>query len=414
MANLNLANAAPEDINYLRKLMAMGQLTNEDLNSGTLSYSDTMAEPPPQNMLARLQQDAAAAPPDALSRAVPGQGYQDLQSGQGVVQSTNPDGTKGPVIRLNFPQQQPTGTEGMADVTRPIEIAGRGKGYYSKDGTSAIINGQKVLLGYDRAKTEANQDRQMKLSKFDLDQRRGEQDIAESQAKIDNARNANMPRLGQGERFTASGEVEMIPGTAPYLKQMQNFKKDKDALNAVDTNADLVINKVNEIIDPTKEDAFNGQFGGYNAYLTRLLPGETQDLGVKIGSLKENLKMIGLGLMRQGGSIGQMTEKEWPIVQNQIEALDPRMSEKEARKAFENVISEVNRVREKARRLHDETWGGTQFGRAAAAEEAPASPGNLNSINTMGYSKEDIEHTAKLRGISPEEVIRQAKARGVK
>ena len=80
MANLNLANAAPEDINYLRKLMAMGQLTNEDLNSGTLSYSDTMAEPPPQNMLARLQQDAQAPmPPDALSQAVPGAGFQGLQ-----------------------------------------------------------------------------------------------------------------------------------------------------------------------------------------------------------------------------------------------------------------------------------------------------------------------------------------------
>lgn len=390
--------------NYLLRLRAQGLQIPQDIET---EGPDAL----PQNMLARLQQDAQEPTyqPTALSRAVPGQGFQGLESGQGVVQAGN-----GPVIRINSAPSQPQDQTMMADVTRPIEIAGRGKGYYSKGGTSAIINGQKVLLGYDREKTQANQDRAMKLQQFDLNQRKGEQDIAESQAKIDNARNANMPRLGQGERLTASGEVEMIPGSAPYLKQMQSYKKDKDALNAVDTNADLVISKVNEIIDPKKEGAFNSQFGGYNAYATRLLPGETQDIGVKISSLKDNLKMIGLGLMRQGGSIGQMTEKEWPIVQNQIEALDPRMSEKEARKAFENVISEVNRVREKARNLHNETWGNTQFARPGTIADdsnAQPAPGNLGSVDTNGFSRSDIEYTAKKYNMTPEQVIQKLKAK---
>jgi hypothetical protein len=168
-------------------------------------------------------------------------------------------------------------------------------------------------------------------------------------------------KLGPGERVNQSGTVELVPGTAQYMKQANSHAKDYSSWQAIETKTDNAIKKIDEILDPKNEGAFNSQFGGYNAYMTRLLPGETQDMGARIESLKANMKTAGLELIRAGGSIGQMTEREWPIVQDQLDRLDPKMSEDQARKAFENIKTNFERIRNNARDVYSTEWGNTPF-----------------------------------------------------
>lgn len=176
-------------------------------------------------------------------------------------------------------------------------------------------------------------------------------------------------RLKPGEVMSRDGaSVQMIPGSEGYQKQANAHAKDYAGLQALETKTQNAIDKIDEILKPENDDAFNSQFGGYNAYATRLIPGATQDIGARIDSLKANMKTAGLELIRQGGSIGQMTEREWPIVQDQLDRLDPRMSEKAAREAFANIKNTFEKVRNAARETYAGEWGNSQFAKNNAAQ----------------------------------------------
>ncbi len=149
------------NINALKALIASGQITPDQLSQMNITSSPEQPQMQPQQPMP--QQNALAQmiqrPSTEELAPIAGGGFQGLQSGQGVVQSSNPDGSQNTPIYIDTPPGQDRGM----DVTRPqIEIAGMGKGYYSKDGRSANINGQNVMLGVDREATDARNDRQLK------------------------------------------------------------------------------------------------------------------------------------------------------------------------------------------------------------------------------------------------------------
>lgn len=123
------------------------------------------------------------------------------------------------------------------DYSRPgIEIAGRGKGMYGKDGKVYLKDGQggltQVLMGYDR-------DASWQAARHDFERRKGEQDILASQANVEHtqeqtdasrqARNTKegLPGFGvpqsvldkqfgkapDGQRWTQQGVLEDVPGS---------------------------------------------------------------------------------------------------------------------------------------------------------------------------------------------------------
>lgn len=165
----------------------------------------------------------------------------------------------------------------------------------------------------------------------------------------------------RGERPAPSGGTELIEGSPAYIKASGAHAKDVAGLQAMNTKIDSAVAKIDRILDPKNTGAFNSNFGGYNAYVTRLLPGDTQNIGREIDSLKSDLKSAGLEMMRQGGSIGQMTEREWPIVERMIANIDTRLSEPGAREIFAQVRAYLEKIRTNAAENYRMEWGGTQF-----------------------------------------------------
>ncbi len=63
-----------------------------------------------------------------------------------------------------------------------------------------------------------------------------------------------------------------------------------------------------------------------------------------IDEVKNTLKMMGLNMARQGGGIGAMTEKEWPIVEGMVANLDRTKGEEYVREQLDKVLSEAKRI----------------------------------------------------------------------
>jgi hypothetical protein len=168
--------------------------------------------------------------------------------------------------------------------------------------------------------------------------------------------------LKPGERKTPQGTVEAVPGSDLYTKQKANYTKDyKGATTVVDKIAEAQA-RIDRITSEDNASGFAGNFGGYNAaYATQYFPGQTQDVASDIQSLKADLKNAGLELIRNGGSIGQITEAEWPIIQEQLALLTPMLSEAKARDILANVSARLKNIADRALETYDMQWGDTQF-----------------------------------------------------
>ena len=196
------------------------------------------------------------------------------------------------------------------------------------------------------------------------------------------------PKLKQGERWNKElGRVEAVPGSDIFVKQSGAHGKDFQALQGVDTKVDSAIGKIDYILSPENKSGFDANFGGYTAYGTSRITGKAVDVRSNIESLKSDLKAAGLELMRSGGSIGQITEREWPIIEGMIGALKPEMTKDEARKQFTKIKTYMENIRKNARDAYDTEWGETQYHKADKKPSSPPAAGNAPArTNSKGWT----------------------------
>ena len=190
---------------------------------------------------------------------------------------------------------------------------------------------------------------------------------------------SNLPpglKLKQGERYNAEADrVEAVPGSDLYITQSQKHQKDSKAVQGVARKSEEAVQTIDDILSPKNEEAFANNFGGYSAHLTRLQSGDVARVRNALTTMASNLKAAGLEEFRTGGSIGAMTEKEWPIVEKQIASLSPEMSVEDARKTITDVKRRLTRMRDDAHEIYSDTWGQTQYYRKP--KDAPSSLDDL-------------------------------------
>ena len=164
-------------------------------------------------------------------------------------------------------------------------------------------------------------------------------------------------KLNPDQRYNEDTDtVEAIPGSKLYLQQADKHKKDIMALNTSRNKSETAKTKIQAILkDP---EALKSQFGGYGALATRFLH---PDAKVKIDSLKSNLMAAGLEIMKNGGGIGQITEREWPIMESMISKLSPTMSQEEAQQQLEFIQQKYDSIVDQAQQAYDLEWGNTPY-----------------------------------------------------
>jgi hypothetical protein len=73
---------------------------------------------------------------------------------------------------------------------------------------------------------------------------------------------------------------------------------------------------------------------------------------------KAMTKNVGLQLVRQGGSIGQMTEREWPIVESMVANINPtKLGKEETKNQIDKVVAKMEQMFRNAERQHQEQFG---------------------------------------------------------
>jgi hypothetical protein len=201
------------------------------------------------------------------------------------------------------------------------------------------------------------------------------------------APSSDIPKLKPGEKWDSTTQtVKQVPGSAEYNKQSKIHGTDYNAAKTVLSKMDNAISKVDEILKPENKSGFENNFGGYNAAVSRMFTGDTARVRKNIDSLKADMKSAGLELVRSGGSIGALTEREWPMLEAQIDAIDYMLDEKDAVAAFNRVKSTFERIKDQAKDTYQTTWGETQYYKPEVNKGAPPPPpGKRNAADEAAY-----------------------------
>lgn len=180
------------------------------------------------------------------------------------------------------------------------------------------------------------------------------------------------PKLKQGERWNAEkGIVEAVPGSELFVRQKRNHGTDFNTVRSTIAESTLGREKIDKLLDPKNKEEFGNLFGGYGAYATSRFPGKTSTLRTELNSLKSSLKAAGKKIISSsgGGAIGQITEREWPILESMIAELVPEMDEAGARQKMADIRNQLDKMEQMALDTYDETWGDSQFYSEAPRKE---------------------------------------------
>lgn len=285
MMPMTLSNPDSNTINALREMMRQGLLSEDDL--ANLSVSANLPEQGQSNNAPLGMFNA----PNQLAPIIQGpqaglNQWDKLQSGEGVIQSSNGDGSLNAPIRINKvppptwnPQtqgsagivQRPMGAEQTAagaerDMSRPeVQLFGKAPGYYGKDGKVYHKDGTvtTILPEGSLANFHAQQKQQMGMQKFEADQEHtnAQTDLLKVQAKAAAAKTV-APRLGTVgqqavDRNFAKDYADYQAGggsadVEKQLKQLSDVSKElgKEGNNYTGGFRGLVPDKIRSITNP--------------------------------------------------------------------------------------------------------------------------------------------------------------------
>lgn len=142
---------------------------------------------------------------------------------------------------------------------------------------------------------------------------------------------------------------------AQRLKQEQAAAKSSSTLRSMETDLNTLKEEATAINTSKGLEGATGVKGMFPSYPS----GEAAQTEAKLAGFKNRVKLVGLNLVRQGGGIGAMTEKEWPIVEGMVANIDPvKLGKKGTQDAIDRVVAKMEQFYNNAKLQHEDTYGG--------------------------------------------------------
>ncbi len=223
---------APDSINELRRLLMSGEITEADVmdaggENALAQMINPQQMPQPRYDIDPMAQNSMRAENGPEAGKVTSLNFTGAQASQGPqmpqVQSQGaPQGAQQGMKLAGYgggvmsDLGSVDGPAPQLDMTRPgIEIAGKGKGLYGKDGNVYLQGPEgltKVLSGYDRGAS-------YEASKRDFLRRKGEQDLAKGEMDIRRDQSALDYQGEQTEALRAQRSIKEDTTSQPYLEK---------------------------------------------------------------------------------------------------------------------------------------------------------------------------------------------------
>jgi hypothetical protein len=150
--------------------------------------------------------------------------------------------------------------------------------------------------------------------------------------------------LKQGSGEKPMTELQRAKQTKESAKSAFGLRAQDDDFNSLVAEAEAI----------TNSKGFKGAQGTSSVFPT-FPGGDVAKTEALIEGFKSRVKKIGLDQVRVGGSIGAMTEREWPIVEQMIANINPRAGN--VQEQMNAVIAKLTQMRTNSRQLHAETYG---------------------------------------------------------
>ena len=165
-----------------------------------------------------------------------------------------------------------------------------------------------------------------------------------------------------GYRYTASGNLEMIPGGPADFKLQGALNSDAQALSGSTSGMDRLGVAANEVLN---HPGLGGIYG-MRGVLPNIPGGQAADAQALLNTLKSQVGFSVLQDMRNnsktGGALGQVSDKENAMLQTNLAALEKAQSVEQARASLKKIVdySEAakGRLRNAYNMKHDGRTGG--------------------------------------------------------
>lgn len=213
---------------------------------------------------------------------------------------------------------------------------------------------EKVKIANDaQAKADALAARvQMAADKLAADEREGKRD---DERRRELARMANMLGYAQIEaRKAAAAAAGSKPLTA---LQQAKLDKERSASSAAIRAQDSEIESLGSDIAKVVSNEYLGRATGVRGILPSVPGGKASEVEGQLDSIGNRLKAQGLKVLREGGGIGAITEKEWDILANQVANIDRKRGADYVKGELEKVNLRMREMQRNATQRHYEQFG---------------------------------------------------------
>lgn len=141
-----------------------------------------------------------------------------------------------------------------------------------------------------------------------------------------------------GYRYTENGELEAIPGGPADFKKQEQIQKQTSAVNSISSELDRLASVANQL---KNHPGLNG-ITGIRGTIPNIPGSQAANAEALLETLKSQTAFSVLQTMRNnsktGGALGQVSDKEGQLLQNNLAALDKAQSADAYKKALQQII----------------------------------------------------------------------------
>ena len=138
-------------------------------------------------------------------------------------------------------------------------------------------------------------------------------------------------------------------------------------------NIDRLISVTSELMNHPGLDSIVGKL---NQYSTFDVTDDAVNARALQGTLVKQSAVAALQAMRDasktGGAVGNVTEKEWPILEQQLAALDSAQTTEAYKTALTNLLAQLSASSNRVRKAYTATYGPLDYKKATYAEQTQA------------------------------------------